>query len=239
MQKRAKKLNKGITLISLIITIILLLILSGVILNLTLGNRGIFNIATNAGKNYMDAQNSELNELDKLYSQVLVADDSKVTLSMQELNEYIDRKMEEKMSSNVTGINENSVLMTSINSNLNVGEAKLNSFSNEFNKGFSEYFEYDDSTGEMTCLKDGQYLVVMQLDMCLSSQWSSTIVTCSVNNTDIGRVWGCISTSTAEAIDCNSINIYLKKGDKLNILKSTDNVNVTRRNNVVIELIKM
>ena len=50
---------KGITLISLVITIIILLILASVTINLTLGEGGIFGLAQNAGKNYMDAQEQE------------------------------------------------------------------------------------------------------------------------------------------------------------------------------------
>ena len=63
--KKAKKLkiindNKGITLIALVITIIVLLILAGVTINLTLGENGIFKTAEMAGKNYTQAQEQEL-----------------------------------------------------------------------------------------------------------------------------------------------------------------------------------
>lgn len=60
------KLKCGITLIALIITIIVLLILAGVSLNLTLGKRGIFKISKEASKNYMNAQEKELEDLEKL-----------------------------------------------------------------------------------------------------------------------------------------------------------------------------
>ena len=52
--------NKGITLIALVITIIVLLILAGVTINLTLGENGIFRTAEMAGKNYTQAQEQEL-----------------------------------------------------------------------------------------------------------------------------------------------------------------------------------
>ena len=52
--------NKGITLIALVITIIVLLILAGVTINLTLGENGIFRTAEQAGKNYTQAQEQEL-----------------------------------------------------------------------------------------------------------------------------------------------------------------------------------
>ncbi|MCI8352042.1 MAG: hypothetical protein HFJ58_00165 [Clostridia bacterium] len=58
--------NKGITLIALIITIIILLILAGVTINLTLGDNGLFKTAEQAVKNYTDAQNKERNYIDNL-----------------------------------------------------------------------------------------------------------------------------------------------------------------------------
>ncbi len=52
--------SKGITLIALVITIIVLLILAGVTINLTLGENGVFRTAEQAGRNYTQAQEQEL-----------------------------------------------------------------------------------------------------------------------------------------------------------------------------------
>ncbi len=54
---------QGITLIALIITIIVMLILAGVVLNLTIGERGIFNTAKMSGEEYEKAQIKEEIEL--------------------------------------------------------------------------------------------------------------------------------------------------------------------------------
>lgn len=51
--------NKGITLIALVITIIVLLILAGITINLTLGEHGILKMAKEAGKNYQNAAEYE------------------------------------------------------------------------------------------------------------------------------------------------------------------------------------
>ena len=59
--------SKGITLVALVITIIVLLILAGITLNLTIGQNGIINMAQQAGKNQIDAEQKEQEELDKLY----------------------------------------------------------------------------------------------------------------------------------------------------------------------------
>ena len=56
-------LGKGITLISLVITIIILLILAGITINLTIGQRGILNRAQEAGRNYQEAAKKEDDQL--------------------------------------------------------------------------------------------------------------------------------------------------------------------------------
>ena len=61
---------KGITLISLIITIILLIILAGVGINLSLGENGIFNRAKYAKEKYINAQTSEEEQLKELYKEL-------------------------------------------------------------------------------------------------------------------------------------------------------------------------
>ena len=58
--------QKGITLIALIITIVVLLILAAVTISLTIGERGIFNTAQQAGKNYKEASDKELADLTNL-----------------------------------------------------------------------------------------------------------------------------------------------------------------------------
>lgn len=54
--KRADTSQKGITLIALIITIIILIILAGVTINLTMGDNGIFSKAKEAKKMTEDTQ---------------------------------------------------------------------------------------------------------------------------------------------------------------------------------------
>lgn len=62
--------QNGITLISLIITVIVLLILAGITLQLTLGDRGIFGLAKMASKNYINAQEEELASLDNFSNKI-------------------------------------------------------------------------------------------------------------------------------------------------------------------------
>ena len=58
--------NMGITLVALVITIIVLLILAGITITLTIGQNGIIARAQEAGKNYLNAQDQELEGLNNL-----------------------------------------------------------------------------------------------------------------------------------------------------------------------------
>lgn len=53
------KKERGITLIALIVTIIVLLILAGVTISLAVNNNGIFNKAKTAGNTYKQAEANE------------------------------------------------------------------------------------------------------------------------------------------------------------------------------------
>ena len=65
------KKENAITLIALIITIIVMLILASVVINLTLGENGLFTTAKYAVKNYTNAQDMEIAELNKFNNNIL------------------------------------------------------------------------------------------------------------------------------------------------------------------------
>ena len=64
--RKLKKQVKGITLIALVVTIIVLLILAGVAISLTIGQNGIFARAQNAVNVYEQAATNEQQELGKV-----------------------------------------------------------------------------------------------------------------------------------------------------------------------------
>ena len=67
MKKEIKnKQEKGITLIALVVTIVVLLILAGVSLNLVIGNDGIMKRAKEAKNRYAEAQTNEEKQLNEL-----------------------------------------------------------------------------------------------------------------------------------------------------------------------------
>ena len=71
--------QKGITLIALVVTIIILIILSGVSINLVLGENGIITIAKRAKENIELAQIEEEKELNELYAQLEAESSEKKT----------------------------------------------------------------------------------------------------------------------------------------------------------------
>ena len=69
MEKGIKKIGKnirGITLVALVVTIIVLLILAGVAINFTIGEDGIFRKAQEGANAYQNASQNEKIELDKI-----------------------------------------------------------------------------------------------------------------------------------------------------------------------------
>jgi len=65
------KFNKGVTLVSLVVTIIVLIILAGVSINAILGNNGIITIAKQSKENIQLAQMEEQTKLNELYTQIV------------------------------------------------------------------------------------------------------------------------------------------------------------------------
>ena len=63
--RKIKKQVKGITLIALVVTVIVLLILAGVALSLTVGDNGLFRRAENAANTWQMAEQNEQSEMDE------------------------------------------------------------------------------------------------------------------------------------------------------------------------------
>ena len=70
MRKISKKENLGITLIALVITIVALIILATVVINLSLGQNGLFNKAKYASQSYKNAQDYEEAEIAKATNEI-------------------------------------------------------------------------------------------------------------------------------------------------------------------------
>ncbi len=114
-----KKESKGITLIALVITIIVLLILAGITINLTIGQRGILNRAQEVGRNYQEATKREDEELSNFLKEAdeiingITENGGEIIPSTPEISEEVKRlKVGDyiKYDTGVTSVGENITL---------------------------------------------------------------------------------------------------------------------------------
>lgn len=109
-----KKQRAGITLVALAITIIILLILAGVTISLTVGQRGILNRSQEAGRNYQEVAKKENEELENFLGEtdniiagintpssggsesgveVTLANGNKITLTQTNVKDYLGKEV--------------------------------------------------------------------------------------------------------------------------------------------------
>ena len=87
MTRKTSKREKGITLIALIVTIIVLLILAGVTISLAVSNQGIFNKAKTATRSYKNAATAE---------------EESLAVAENEIDKYIPKNDDGKISEGIT-----------------------------------------------------------------------------------------------------------------------------------------
>jgi len=105
---------KGITLIALVITIVVLIILAGVAISLSIGENGIFNKAKYVTEEYSNAQDYEETEIAKLTNEIdLITENSNSEFQTSTLLGDISLEIEEingeSIKVKVTATNENEV----------------------------------------------------------------------------------------------------------------------------------
>lgn len=98
--KKFFKSKKGITLISLVVTIIVLIILAGITVSTFLGDGGIINRAKEARQHYINAQAEEPEKIRDLYSQIKFAKDGTITLDAETLEEFVQDLIDDSIESN-------------------------------------------------------------------------------------------------------------------------------------------
>lgn len=98
--KVRKKSSKGITLIALIVTIIVLIIIAGISINLIFGENGVVKKAKYAKEKYENGANQEQKDLEEIYGQLLVATDGTISnISLETLQELINKTVDAKIAS--------------------------------------------------------------------------------------------------------------------------------------------
>ena len=187
--------NRGITLISLIVTIILLIILAGIGINLSLGENGLLNKAKYAKDKYINEQEDEQKRLNDLYSQVLVAtgEDAKITISTKELQEIIQAEVKKSVQQ-PTGIKKDAFIQNYMTNNSNY--KTINSMSNlwkktaDENNKIEEYLSYSNEDG-YTVLKSGWYFVNIMVELTSPGGSVDAGIYCILNGEGIAtaRAW--------------------------------------------------
>lgn len=106
--------ERGITLIALIITIVILIILAGIGINLTIGENGIFTKAKESKNNYLIGANKEEKEIDlltnELQTNIIDVDKKYGTLT---INIIVEDEA-------ITNLNGKTIYLTNINNSKNV-----------------------------------------------------------------------------------------------------------------------
>lgn len=139
-----RKQNAGITLIALIITIIILLILASISISLLVGENGILKKAYLAKEEHQKGVEKEEKNLDDLYSSIKVAGDSKVTLTMEELDKYIEKKIQEHLFTGTELLKEMVLIETSTTFEFKNQEIQLENSVNDYEFllfTFGNYYE--------------------------------------------------------------------------------------------------
>ena len=92
MKSTLKKTEKGITLVALVVTIVVLLILAGVSINLVLGNNGIIAKAKEAQRKSAEASENDLKGMNALTEEMnnALGEKPKVDLSKYKIGDYVN-----------------------------------------------------------------------------------------------------------------------------------------------------
>ena len=151
-KKKVQKLKeKGITLIALVVTIIILLILAGVTLNMALSGDGLFNKAKLSAKKYDEASEEEALKFQMLSMQ-LDGDDSKIGTSLYDKNG--------------DNINKWHLIIENENNNkYGTGWRFIKKGTKLEENVIAKYsWIINDNTGEMKKLEEGKYTELSYLD---------------------------------------------------------------------------
>ena len=116
MKSTLKKTEKGITLVALVVTIVVLLILAGVSINLVLGNNGIIAKAKDAETKSAEASQNDLKGMNALTEEMnnALGEKPKVDLSKYKIGDYVNytpntEKSESTVNQSESGTSEQKV----------------------------------------------------------------------------------------------------------------------------------
>ena len=126
MEKQKIKSVKGITLIALVVTIVVLLILAGVSINALFGNSGIIEKAKEAQSKMDKAKENDLEEIDKLSNWLENA--TKVEEKKLDMSKYVGHSVKvEGTNLLVLSVDANDPTIATVTTTDSIGKSKVNS----------------------------------------------------------------------------------------------------------------
>ena len=225
------KNKRGITLIALVVTIIILLILAGVTINMIMGDDGILNKTKIAAQKYQNAANDEqamVNEVaNYINGDYVVGNRDTVTLTADQYNELISRIENLEKTVQPTGFSGayledkcNGAVSADININSKTKDVTTNAststdgfFRLNTEGNISTYLSYSADDG-YTVLKEGWYIFGMQAEVrsntTAQAQTHLNLIIDGVN-------WAnSVAFSNNDVVDAsnNIFTLYLKKNSK-------------------------
>jgi len=198
------KSNKGITLIALLITIVVLIILAGVAISLSIGENGIFSKAKYASAEYSNEQAKEETEIAKLTNEI----DSSVNSSRDN----------ETNSGQPTGIRTDAYIVnqkTTATTYSSVTSMTSGAFTKttDADNNIAEYLSYSDTDG-YTVLKSGWYHVRLYSMIQGKTSAADLHIRFYINGAQFAALQSWVS-GTGNENNSDNFSIYLKQGDKI------------------------
>lgn len=178
-----------------------MLILSGIIITMTIGENGIISKAKLAGKNYIAAQNYEQNQLAKIENSINNTRENDNTYSSPEGSKL---KLLTKIS----------------HSTSSQGTYDITNFTKIPTDEVDNYLEYDTTNNYYRIKKSGWYTFIMRVSAfgSVNGKYMYTASTLFINNTNITSVSGNSINGTADN-DSSSLTVYLSANDNFYLKK--------------------
>lgn len=222
------KREQGITLISLVVTIIILIILAGVSINLILGQNGIINKAKEAKENMEFAQIEEQKQLNTLYDQMV--GQSSGSISNDEISKLIEFKRE--IANAITDMG----IKTSEDADASTMASNIRSIVGTSNQssGLEVYghvknlYKMNSQTMTFTIPKDCNINIFGVFNCDANSSYSSNAILVYLNDT---RILSDTSSGINRGYIVYGNNISVKAND---VIKVTFNTDYTHYNSFII-----
>lgn len=214
-----RKKEKGITLVALIITVIIMLILAGIAVNFAIGENGVLQKAKYAQENYEGAQNKEQSDLEKLYSSMLIAtdDNAQITMSVGDLKTLIKNQLEEEIENKMCS----PIFLTTASLPEQSGraagtyQASSSLYTKTNSEKLEEYLKYEEGKG-WTVQKSGLYVLKGEMSS-LPSEGVCIYANLYINSVKVIENWmkgiAHRNISHWSGNDTGDMTIYLTKGE--------------------------